>query len=202
VTTDLSCVLVGNVELKSGGHKSRQEGVCVMELAAWLAGEEHTDHPECVSPVIGAFMRSWNDSLNDTDRQILKPYAAKVIGTSGTAKQEEKRAWMATDWLVREFTPAFLRLAGLTEHAEALEGLAPLISDARAKKAQPKISAAHSAARSAYSAARSAARSAADSAAYSAARSAARSAAGEIFAPTVKVLQTSALLLLDRMIEA
>jgi hypothetical protein len=59
-----------------------------------------------------AFMRSWNDSVDDAFRQKLKPYAAKCIGTKTTEADETRRAWMATDWLVRVHTPAFLELAG------------------------------------------------------------------------------------------
>ena len=150
------------IRLESGGHTSRADGVCVMELAAWIAGREHTDRPPCVSPAIGSFLRSWNDSLADEPRQMLKPYAAKVLNTATTKADEEARAWMATDWLAREFAPAFLRLAGLIEHAEKLERLAALANDKSARAAQPTIDAAESAARSA---ARSAAESAAESAA-------------------------------------
>ena len=162
-----------------------------MEAVAWFAGREHTDHPPCVSPVIGAFLRSWNDSLpSDEDRdRLLKKYVPLVVGTATSKKDEETRAWLATDWLARECAPAWLRLAGLTDHAETLERLAPLVSSRPATKAQPKLSAARSAA---YSAAYSAA----DSAAYSAADSAAE----QKLAPTVKALQQSACLLLDRMI--
>ena len=55
--------------------------MCVMELSAFLAGEPHSDAPVCVSPVIRAFLVSWNDSLDDDGRQMLKPYAARVLGT-------------------------------------------------------------------------------------------------------------------------
>src|SRR5690349_9187676 len=120
-----------------------------MEAVAYVAGGPWSDHPECASPVIGAFLRSWNDSLGDEDRQMLKPLIPRLVGTKASAKIEEKRAWLATDWLARECAPAFLRLAGLTEHAEALEGLAALTTSKRAAKAQPALAAARDAARAA-----------------------------------------------------
>ena len=46
------------ITLDSGSHDRRTDGVCVMEAVAWWAGEDHSDRPECVSPVIGAFLRS------------------------------------------------------------------------------------------------------------------------------------------------
>ena len=37
----------------------------------------------------------------------------RVLGTATTPEAEERRAWMATDWLTRTFAPAWLDLAGL-----------------------------------------------------------------------------------------
>jgi hypothetical protein len=205
--------------LAKGSHASWEKGACVMEAVAYVAGEPFSDHPECASPVIGAFLRSWNDRLDDQTRQRLKPYIPRLVGTKGTKRQEEKRAWMATDCLAREYVPAFLRLAGLTEHAEELEGLAALTTAKRAEKAQPTLAAAGDAARAAWAAARDAASAAASAAAGDAARDAAWAAArdaawaaardaawaagdaaDEALAPTVAMLQESAFGLLDRMI--
>ena len=195
--------LLETVELDQGAH-SPDGKFCVMELAAYLANEPWSDHPDCVSPVIGAFLRSWNDSLNDQDRQMLKPLIPKVIGTATSKRDEETRAWMATDWLARECAPAWLRLAGLTAQAEALEKLAPLVSAASARKAQPKLDTARkdsaAAGAAARDAARDAARAAARAAAWAAARAAAWAAAEAALRPTVEALQVSAFDLLDRMI--
>jgi hypothetical protein len=51
------------VRLAKGKHRSAQHGVCVMELASMIAGGPFTDHPASVSPVIGAFLRVYNDSV-------------------------------------------------------------------------------------------------------------------------------------------
>ena len=85
--------------LKHGSHPSRKEGLCAMEAAAWIAGEKHSDHPVCVCPVIGAFMRSWNDGLpDDAERtRLLVPMLTKIVGTKATEQIEQQRAWMATD---------------------------------------------------------------------------------------------------------
>src|SRR5690606_20754126 len=90
-----------SITLLSGAHDPNgDKQFCAMEAAAWIAGEPHSDHPECVSPVLGAFLRSWNDALDDKGRQALKPHIPRVIGTAGDGHDEE-RAWMAADWLVR-----------------------------------------------------------------------------------------------------
>ena len=65
--------ILDTLELKQGVHRSFDAGACAMEAVAYLAGEPHSDHPICASPVISAFMREWNDSLDDEGRQKLKP---------------------------------------------------------------------------------------------------------------------------------
>jgi len=49
------------ITLSQGKHGSPEDGVCVVELASILAGEPFTDHPQSVCPVIGAFLRAYND---------------------------------------------------------------------------------------------------------------------------------------------
>jgi hypothetical protein len=191
---------IEQLKLSRGSHVSPSNGLveaCVMEAVSYVAGEPFSDHPDCASTVITSFLISWNDSMSDKDRQMLKPYIPRLVGTRTTAKDEETRAWMLTDWLARECAPAWMRLAGLIAQAEALEALAPLTSTETARKAQPVLDAS----RADSAAAGVAARVAAGDAARVAARVAARDAARVALAPTVTTLQTSALLLLDRMIE-
>lgn len=183
--------------LAHGSHDSREEGVCLLEAVAWVAGEEHSDHPGCVSPLIAAFGRSWNDSLNDEDRQQLKPFVRKMIGTRTTEADEITRAWMCWDWLIRTFTPAWLRLAGLTAEAQALESLARIVDAKTVDLAKPAIAEAKKKSAAAWAAAWAAARAAAGDAA----RDAAWAAAGAKLRPVVEELQTKALQLLDELIE-
>jgi hypothetical protein len=120
---------------------------------------------------------SWNDAMDDVDRQMLKPYIVRVVGTRTGKRHEEQRAWMLTDWLARECAPAWMRLAGLTGQAESLESLAPLTSAASAREAQPVLDAARKDSAAARDAAWDAARAAARAAAWAAAWDAARAAA-------------------------
>jgi hypothetical protein len=195
--------------LSAGGHASRREGMCVLEAIAYVRGLPHSDHPPCVSGVIGAFLRSWNDALpTDADRdRLLKPLILDVVGTATTPEDEETRAWMATDWLCRVHTPAWLRLAGLTTEAEALEACARIVDAVTARSAQPALdrarqasAAAGAAARdAAWAAARAAAWDAAGAAAWDAARDAARERAAEALRATVGPLQESAVALIRAM---
>ncbi len=104
-------VLLDEITLQHGSHKNFEEGACIMELASFIADEPWSDHPKCVSPILGAFLRAWNDALDAETRQRLKPYAERVIGTAGDKAADGRRAWLATDWLVRVCAPAFLDLA-------------------------------------------------------------------------------------------
>ncbi len=195
--------------LSRSSHSSIEDGACAMELTSWIAGEEFSDHPQCACPIISAFMRSWNDNLPDDERGILLPLIPKLVGTRSSEAVEARRATMTADWYVRTFTPAWLRLAGLNDHANALAAFPEITSFEKTPSLRPALeaaqnasSAAESAAESAaWSAAMSAARSAAWSAARSAAESAAWSAARSALESTRLDLQKSALELVDRMIE-
>jgi hypothetical protein len=83
---------IESLRLEPGSHASPEHGVCIVELASILAKEKFSDEPDCVCDVIGAFLRSWNDRASYVDRQRLRPYAARVIGTrSGRAITHRRR---------------------------------------------------------------------------------------------------------------
>lgn len=86
------------VWLERGSHATREEGVCSMELASWLAGEEHTETPECVSEPLTTVMIWINDSLDDEARQCLKFYVPRTLGT-GDDGQDGERRQLITQWL-------------------------------------------------------------------------------------------------------
>jgi len=87
------------VRLTRGRHRSPAEGVCAVELSSMLAGEPFSDRPDCVSPVIGAFLRRYNDLLLDGRRQDLYEFAATAVGTRASRAQETERARLCLEWL-------------------------------------------------------------------------------------------------------
>lgn len=103
------------LELHQLNHKSFEEGHCAMELVAWLAGEEHSDNPECVSKLIAATMRSFNDSIESQAERtrLLKPLLLETIGTRPQDMEQalvlEKRR-MGLGWrrLIKEILPELL----------------------------------------------------------------------------------------------
>ena len=167
---------LATLTLKNGSHPDPDSGLCVMEAAAWIAGEPHSDHPECVSPVLGAFMRRWNDDLDGEGRQKLKAFVPRVIGTAGDG-QDEARGWLAADWLIRVHTPAWLDLAGITDAAAALRALPELRDSGSLEAARPALADAREKGDAAWAAAGAAAWAAAGDAAGDAARAAAGDAA-------------------------
>ena len=73
------------VRLSPGRHVRPGEGVCVMELSSMLVGEPFTDRPRSVCPIIGAFLRRYNDGIDDASRNDLYRFASDAIGTRDEA---------------------------------------------------------------------------------------------------------------------
>ena len=94
------------VRLARGRHQSPDQGACVMELASMLASEPFTDHPRSVCPVVGAFLRAYNDGLPDDRRQDLYAYAAKVVGTASGRRVRRARARHCLNWFAGEIPGA------------------------------------------------------------------------------------------------
>jgi hypothetical protein len=86
------------VKLMRGKHSSPAEGACVVELASMLAGERFSDRPRSVCPVIGSYMRTLNDGLDEASRQQLYPYAAAIVGTREASKVSARRARLCLEW--------------------------------------------------------------------------------------------------------
>lgn len=85
--------------LRRGRHRSAEDGACVMELASMIAGEPFSDHPQCVSPVIGALLRAYNDLSGDDRRQDLLRFASDAVGSRGSDVVETARLQHCLDVL-------------------------------------------------------------------------------------------------------
>ncbi|HZE03958.1 MAG TPA: hypothetical protein VE127_01970 [Solirubrobacteraceae bacterium] len=86
------------VKLARGRHSAPERGACVMELASMLAGGPFTDHPRSACPVIGAFLRAYNDWVDDRRRQDLYAYAAEVVDSRASRDVEKARAKRLIEW--------------------------------------------------------------------------------------------------------
>ena len=142
--------------LKSGSTEPNDDGaMCVMEAVAYVAGEPWSDHPECACPVLTAFMVAWNDGLpSDAERnRLLMPLIPRLVGTRGSEAIEARRANMAADWFIRVQTPAWLRLAGLTKHADLLASFPEITDFSKCPPLMPALKAARADADAAWAAA-------------------------------------------------
>ncbi len=96
--------LYSQIELVRGAGDRRKGQLCLMSLAAFLAGESHSDNPAIASAVIRRFAMTINDEMPAELRQQLKPFAPLIIGTCDGRDSERVRlltAVMRTDLLPR-----------------------------------------------------------------------------------------------------
>ena len=104
---------------------------CMMEAAGWMADDPWTDDPANVSPVIAQWCKALNDTLEDASRQSLKTYlkvAPDGVIDTVDAGLEAKRKYLATNWLIRTYCPAWLDVAGMTDEADILQALPAIAS--------------------------------------------------------------------------
>ena len=181
--------------VKGSGHDCADGAGCLFEWFNYLTRQVSTDsRPADVSPVLHTFGMRLNDALPNDKRQLLARYlpngSSPLAGTYQDGK-DETRGYIALDWLIRTYTPAWLDLATLTAEAAALRDLrriadvaaaqaaGPVVRNSRGKAAAAGAAAGDAAVAAAGDAARAAARDAAGDAARDAARAAARDAAGD-----------------------
>lgn len=129
--------------LAVGVHAGPSDGMCAMEAAAWIVGEEWSDHPACVCPVIAGFMRDWNDNSSDDVRNtIILSLMPKIIGSRGSRTMEARRAYACADSAVRVFAPAALRACGIIGQADILAALPEIVDETTARAAYAAYAAA------------------------------------------------------------
>jgi hypothetical protein len=104
------------IEIAHGSHSSFEAGACSMEIVAWLADLGHTDAPSCASPVLTRYTIRLNDRWSTQQRQALKPFLPRMVGTAGDGK-DGLREQIAGQYVVGLLVP-WLRLAGLDEEAD------------------------------------------------------------------------------------
>ena len=118
------------IYLDYGSHDPHEGKYCLLEAAAHLAGEQHTDRPKCVCPVLAAVGRGLNDLLDADRRQVLLAgLAPALVGTFDPALAKQRSLEWA-DWCTRVFLPTWLDITpSLAPHAEILRSLPPMTED-------------------------------------------------------------------------
>lgn len=72
--------------------------MCAVEAASLLAGEGFSDRPSCVCPVVASFVRALNDRLHHADRQRLRPYVGRLVGSRGDRRLRRERRELLLAW--------------------------------------------------------------------------------------------------------
>ena len=117
---------ITEVRLAEGAHINPNDGLCFMEMAAWFAGEKHSDKPECACPVLGAYGIRLNDSMPDDIRdRLLKPLVPMIVGTRDKDSEVNRAEFLAM-WATNKVLPIILRERGFLKEAEACESAASL----------------------------------------------------------------------------
>jgi len=78
-------------ELEEGAHLPGSRKLCAMEAVAWLAGEKHSDQPECACPIIGVFVRCTNDYASNRMRQELAAFLPRILDSRDSFEVMERR---------------------------------------------------------------------------------------------------------------
>jgi len=172
-----------DMTLTNGCHKSPEDGMCVMEAAAWLAGEPFSDAPKCVSVLeLRRLSIRLNDAMWPSDAErtaALLPYLPRLMRATATEEQRSRIRFKLADIAVREIAVSALRGRGRTEDADRLAALPEIVDRETAQAAAYAAAAADADAAYAYAYADAdaAAAAAADAAAYAAADAADAAAA-------------------------
>jgi hypothetical protein len=132
-TTQIDLSRAEGVTLSHGSHASREHGMCVMELVAFVAGEPHGDFPGCVPREISRLAQRVNDApIWDSDAQrteALRPLIPLMLRAAHGPEARRRRAYLAAHFAAQRAADA-LDSIGKTEAAAKLRAItAPTSGD-------------------------------------------------------------------------
>lgn len=142
---------MSQVRLGKGTHPVRidptgNRDMCLLEAVSHFTGSDWNTHPPCVCPVVGLFLSTWQDALDDAERDLLFPpdkWIPALVGTKADWVTEQKRCHLALDWAIRIYPQIWFRHnLALAPYGKALEGLPSISDEILAKRASKTIRAA------------------------------------------------------------
>lgn len=125
--------------LKHGKHATQEEGMCLLEATAFLAGERHTDRPACACPVLAAYGRRLNDAWwpsDDARTEAMSGIAQMLVGTRAAWPVERRRMFSMVDGTVRRILPMAFDAIGLPDESAKLRALPPVDDSSSARIAR------------------------------------------------------------------
>ncbi len=122
--------------LSESSHQSFEEGACLMEAVAYIAGEPHSDHPKCACPVLTRNGIRLNDRFTDEERQLLAPLIPKLVGTRSTRAVELRRMYSLVDYSVRVIVPMAMDVVGWKDLGDRLRSISEITDEQSAGTAR------------------------------------------------------------------
>ncbi len=122
--------------LAESSHQSPEEGMCLMEAVAYIAGEPHSDHPKCACQVLTGFGIRLNDRFTDEERQLLAPLIPKLVWTRSSRSVELRRSYSLIDSSVRAITPMAMDVVGWKDLGDRLRALSEITDEQSARAAR------------------------------------------------------------------
>lgn len=119
----MNALKLREIPLSKGRHKSPEQGVCLMEVVSYVAGEAFSDHPKCACPCMSRFLRRWNDDLDDEGRQMLKQFVPLLVNSNLGTKVANRRMDMLEEWFYTVYMASWLELSGQHDAAEHVHAL-------------------------------------------------------------------------------
>ena len=110
-------LLLDGTSLDHGVHSSREDGMCAMELVAYIADETHSYEPACASELLTGYTIRLNDNMPKSERQDLKPFLPRLVGTRPGDERRRFEA-MARLTLTRLLVPTLERRGATALAAE------------------------------------------------------------------------------------
>lgn len=143
--------VLDKISLDSGAHSSPEKGFCVMEAVSILAGEPFGDGPPCTDGPLRRAAIRLNDRATDEQRQLLRPFIPRMIGTAEDGHTQARRLIAANSLMTA--LPKWMRAAKCDEIAEKIEQCGELTTIEELEQLRPLLREARDAARAARSAA-------------------------------------------------
>lgn len=110
--------------IRGASHRP-SEGACLFDAGMWLKYGKIGDDPPCACPIIRAYAVSLNDTLDDSQRQLLRPFILRVVGN-----KDEKAEYKRFRFLVINTIKTVLPLAFDGHYAQYARALRQLPDDA------------------------------------------------------------------------
>ncbi len=121
--------ILSKYELKTGAHKSLDEGACIMEIVSYIANEPWSDHPKCACPILTEYAIRMNDRFNDDHRQLLKPIIPLLLNSRRDDETQIARKRLIRWRNVTVTYPLILDCYKMTELANKLRAFGNNLKD-------------------------------------------------------------------------